>query len=230
MKISKTQLKQIIKEELAGVLSEDKPAWYTPERAALGLTSKLGRGARKLGRAFAGTGAEKGSADIGTEKAADIGTWKAKAEGATEKIVRTLDAINASSKTTDRKAALVKALHKQSGLSSTNFIKIVASNAAASGATEAAEVYITNALAAGTIGRHGVHSRRAKDIVAKARDSYAEDVVVEPADTGAEETTGTGSKRGVPEPVNFTRPDGVVDVMDASIFTQGRKIWQEEIK
>jgi len=192
MKISKVELRQIIQEELAVVLSE-------------GYAEDFGRGvgyvARKVSQPFKDIASGFAGGYHGKGEPAWPGK-KTEPPRTREKIFRTLAAINASSKTIDTKAALVKALHKQSGLSSADFIKIVAADAAIAGApTRAAEVYITNALSAGTIGRHDVHSQRAKDIVAKARDRYteegsAEDVVVEPAGTGAEETTGTGAKIG----------------------------------
>ena len=180
MKISKDQLKQIIQEELAAVLHEG---------VAEDFGSGVGYVARKVSKPFK----DIASGFAGAYHGKGEPVWPGKkTEPATsrEKIGRTLAAINDSGHTIDMKTDLVKALQKQSGLSS-------------SGRTKAAEVYITNELAAGTIGQYDMHSRRAKAIVAKAGDRFteegsAEDVVV---DTGAgegfietAETAGTGAK------------------------------------
>ena len=63
MRITKNQLRQIIKEELAAVLSEDKPAKGSPEYLALTGANVAGRAARKVKRAFAGSGEEERSAE-----------------------------------------------------------------------------------------------------------------------------------------------------------------------
>ena len=195
MKISKDQLKQIIQEELAAVLHEG---------VAEDFGSGVGYVARKVSKPFK----DIASGFAGAYHGKGEPVWPGKkTEPATsrEKIGRTLAAINDSGHTIDMKTDLVKALQKQSGLSSTDFIKIVASDAAASGRTKAAEVYITNELAAGTIGQYDMHSRRAKAIVAKAGDRFTEEGSAEDAveDTGAgegfietAETAGTGAKIG----------------------------------
>jgi|21_taG_2_1085346.scaffolds.fasta_scaffold13456_6 hypothetical protein len=63
MRITKNQLRQIIKEELEAVLSEDKPAKGSPEHLALTGVNVAGRAARKVKRAFAGSGEEERSAE-----------------------------------------------------------------------------------------------------------------------------------------------------------------------